>query len=93
MSQGQSGAVPDDAERIVADAWQRVLELVDRLIAHPIDAATYSELRAYLASDAFDAVAAYEQVTAAGVAALLDRVDDLNRSRPELAVIDGEADA
>lgn len=98
MSRGQSGPAPNDAERIVADAWHRVLELVDRLSEQPIDAATYSELRAYLASDAFDAVAAYEQVTTGGVAALLARVDELNRTRPDLAVVErptrrGEADS
>jgi len=88
MSRGQPGPAPNDAERIVADAWHRVLELVDRLSEQPIDAETYSELRAYLASDAFDAVAAYEQVTSDGVAALLARVDELNRRRPDLAVVD-----
>lgn len=87
MSRGQAGPAPDDAERIVADAWHRVLELIDRLNEQPIDAATYRELRAYLASDAFDAVEAYERLTADGVAALLTRVDELNQARPGLAVV------
>jgi GrpB-like predicted nucleotidyltransferase (UPF0157 family) len=88
MSRGQPGPAPNDAERIVADAWHRVLRLVDRLNEQPIDAATYREVRTYLASDAFDAVEAYERVTAGGVAALLARVDELNRARPGLAVVE-----
>ena len=91
MSRGQPVPAPNNAERIVADAWHRVLELVDRLSEQPIDAATYSELRAFLASDAFDAVAAYERVTADGVAALLARVDELNRRRPGLDMIERPA--
>ena len=98
MSRGQPGSAPDDAERIVADAWHRVLELIDRLNEQPIDAATYREFRAYLASDAFDAVEAYERLTADGVAALLTRVDELNHAPLRLAVVerpesDPEADA
>lgn len=85
MSSGQSGAAAD-AERVVAQAWERVLDLVDRLIAQPIDAATYRELRAYLAADADAAVEAYEKVTADGVAALLDRIDGMNQGQPDLAV-------
>jgi GrpB-like predicted nucleotidyltransferase (UPF0157 family) len=85
MSPGQPGAAAD-AERVVAEAWERVLDLVDRLIAQPIDAATYRELRAYLAADADAAVEAYEKVTADGVAALLDRIDAQTQGRPELAV-------
>ena len=78
-----------DAERVVADAWHRVLDLVDRLIEQPIDAATYSALQAYLNDGADEALAAYEQVTADGVAALLDRVDQLSQPPPTLAVFDG----
>lgn len=89
MSPDQRENAPSDAERVVADAWQRVLELVDRLIAQPIDAATYNELRAYLADDADDAVAAYEKVTADSVAALLARVDQLGEAPPDPAVLDG----
>jgi GrpB-like predicted nucleotidyltransferase (UPF0157 family) len=89
MSPDQPEAASTDAERVVADAWHRVLDLVDRLIAQPIDAATYNELRAYLDDDADDAIAAYERVTADGVAALLDRVDQLNHEPPTLAVLDG----
>jgi GrpB-like predicted nucleotidyltransferase (UPF0157 family) len=88
MSPEQRGAASADAERVVAEAWHRVLDLVDRLSAHPIDAATYNELRAYLAADADEAVAAYERVTAEGVAALLDRIDQLNQVPPQLAVVD-----
>ena len=86
MSTGQPGSARNDAERIVADAWHRVLGLIDRLNEQPIDAATYRELRTYLASDAFDAVEAYERVTAKGVAALLARIDQLNRGRCAPAV-------
>lgn len=85
MSPGQPGAAVD-AERVVAQAWERVLDLVDRLIAQPIDAATYRELRAYLAADADAAVEAYEKVTADGVAALLDRIDGQTQDRPDLAI-------
>ena len=85
MSPGQPGAAVD-AERVVAEAWERVLDLVDRLIAQPIDAATYRELRAYLAADADAAVEAYEKVTADGVAALLDRIDGMNEGQPDLAI-------
>ena len=88
MSPEQKGATSADAERVVAEAWHRVLDLVDRLSAHPIDAATYNELRAFLDADADEAVAAYEQVTAAGVAALLDRIDQLNQAPPDLAVVE-----
>jgi GrpB-like predicted nucleotidyltransferase (UPF0157 family) len=88
MSPDRRGAASADAERVVAEAWHRVLELVDRLSAHPIDAATYNELRAYLAADADEAVAAYERVTADGVAALLDRIDQLNQASPDLAAVD-----
>jgi GrpB-like predicted nucleotidyltransferase (UPF0157 family) len=89
MSPDQHEVASTDAERVVADAWHRVLDLVDRLIAQPIDAATYNELRAYLDDDADEAIAAYEQVTADGVAALLERVDQLSEAPPTLAVIDG----
>ena len=85
MSPGQPGAAAD-AERMVAEAWERVLDLVDRLIAQPIDAATYRELRAYLAADADAAVEAYEKVTADGVAALLDRIDGMNEGQPDLGI-------
>ena len=87
MSPGQPGAAAD-AERVVAQAWERVLDLVDRLIAQPIDAATYRELRAYLAADADAAVEAYEKVTTDGVAALLDRIDAMNHGQPDLAIAD-----
>jgi hypothetical protein len=70
MSRGQPGPAPNDTERIVADAWHRVLELIDRLNEQPIDRGTSRELRPYLASDACDAVEAYERVTAEGVTAL-----------------------
>jgi GrpB-like predicted nucleotidyltransferase (UPF0157 family) len=89
MPPDEPEAASTDAERVVADAWHRVLDLVDRLIAQPIDAATYNELRAYLDDDADEAIAAYEQVTADGVAALLDRVDQLSDAAPSLAVLDG----
>jgi GrpB-like predicted nucleotidyltransferase (UPF0157 family) len=89
MPSDQHEAASTDAERVVADAWHRVLDLVDRLIEQPIDAATYGELRAYLDDGADEAVAAYEQVTADGVAALLDRVDQLSEAPPTLAVLDG----
>ena len=92
MSLGRPGAAAD-AERVVAQAWERVLDLVDRLIEQPIDAATYRELRAYLAADADAAVEAYEQVTADGAAALLDRIDAQTQGRPDLADSGRRADA
>jgi hypothetical protein len=92
MLSGQPGAAAD-AERVVAEAWERVLDLVDRLIAQPIDATTYRELRAYLAADADAAVEAYEKVTTDGVAALLDRIDGQNQARPNLEVADDRAPA
>jgi GrpB-like predicted nucleotidyltransferase (UPF0157 family) len=89
MPPDQHETASTDAERVVADAWHRVLDLVDRLIEQPIDAATYKELRAYLDDAADEALAAYEQVTSDGVAALLDRVDQLSDVPPTLAVLDG----